>query len=215
MFAWCVFNTCLNELHSSHMCYLVYFLYAYLLFWGQGHYTTEGMVRTAELTLEKDSYRCCFSMINYDSLPFLPIRTLIVTFFKLFFSNFTGSVCRKDIHWKSTLRICKAIPSLEEKEIICVNGAVFPPVWQCFSDSGLPLEEGGIFSLPCYYSDTYVVDPNKGGINFWPQWVLKSRVGIIVIFVIPAADGSKRPFLHFCLELPNSILTLLFQSWIQ
>lgn len=182
MFAWCVFNACLNELHSSNMCYLVYFLYAYLLFWGQGHYSTEGVVHTAKLTLERDSYHCHFSMINYDSLLFLRIRALIVIFF---FPNFTGSACRKNIHWNSTLRVCKAMPFLEEKEIICINGPVFPPVWQHFSDSSLPLEEDGIFSLPWCYSDTCVVDPNKGGINFWPQQVLKSRVGIIVIFVIP------------------------------
>lgn len=74
---------------------------------------------------------------------------------------------------------------------------------QCFlqsdsiSDSSLPLEEGNIF-LPCYYSDISVVEPNKGGIIFWPRQALKSKVDIIVIFVIPAADKDS-----FCIFVLN------------
>lgn len=83
--------------------------------------------------------------------------------------------------------------------MICINGPVFPTVWQHFSDSSLPLEEGSIF-LPCDYSDICVVEPNKGGIIFWPQQALKSKVGIIVIFVIPAADRVKD---FFCIFLLN------------
>lgn len=55
----------------------------------------------------------------------------------------------------------------------------------------LPPKEG---RQPCYYSGICVVVSNKGRINFCPQQVLKywnMKVGMIIIFVIPAADGIK------------------------